>query len=333
MVGKNERQKLVRRFLRPFAVGLLALSVCVSASPASSQATAGGSVMHVVGKGETLWGIGSKYGVAVEQLIRLNELSEPDRLVVGQKLVIREGEASTHIVQRGDTLSGIARQYDVRVQDLIALNELANPDRLSVGQQLIIVPSWQRTHVVTAGDTLWDIARTYEVSVEAVSAANGLDNPRLLRIGKELVIPAIGGGDNEPVLPALSRLTDRVPTLAWPVQGRLTSGFGPRWGRMHNGIDIAAPMGTPVNAALAGTVTYSDWAGTYGMLVTIDHGNGIETRYAHLSRLLVRVGDTVQQGQRIALVGNTGDSQGPHLHFEYVIDGERRDPMNWLPQR
>lgn len=335
MFGRCARQTLGRRLVKMFVIASLAFSVSIS-TPTSNRlarAAAGGSIVHVVRQGETLWAIGARYGVSVQQLIRLNELSDPDRLVIGQRLVIREGDASIHVVSSGETLSGIAALYDVRVQDLIALNELSNPNRLVVGQELVIVPRVQRTHVVRAGDTLWDIARTYEVSVEAVTAANGVLNPRRLKIGEELIIPAVGGGDGGPVLPTIGRTTLRGPAFIWPVHGRVTSNFGPRWGRMHYGVDIAAPTGTPVYAAAAGTVTYSDWAGTYGMLVKIDHGNGVETRYAHNSQLLVKVGDKVQQGQRIALVGTTGASTGPHLHFEVVIDGERRDPLSRLPRR
>lgn len=334
MLGTFDRQNRGRDVARLGVIGLLMLAVYVCIGmPVDAAVVDRGSVMHVVEKGETLWGIGTQYGVTVEQLIRLNEMSEPDRLVVGQKLVVRQGEAKIHIVQRGETLTKIARQYGVRSHDLIALNELTTPDLLSIGQQLIIVPRWQRTHRVVAGDTLWDIAREYEVSVGAIRAANSLDDPSLLSIGKELVIPSVGGGDFGPAVPVLGRVTMGGPMMAWPVEGRITSGYGQRWGRMHYGLDIAAPIGTPVRAALAGTVTYSDWAGTYGMLVTIDHGGGVETRYAHNSGLLVKVGDRVQQGQRIALVGTTGESTGPHLHFEIVENGDRRDPITRLPPR
>lgn len=313
---------------------LLAASLTLAvAFPLPGAAQAEGGVLHVVKRGETLWDISRHYGVTVDQLVQLNELSDPSRIQVGQKLVIREGEARTHIVQKGENLTTIARLYGVRVQDLIALNELKNPNRLQVGQELIITPRVQRTHVVAAGDTLWHIARQYEVSMEAIVSANGLTNPSRLAVGQKLVIPSIGGGSDSPAVAAVSRVAEQRQTLAWPLDGRLTSRFGTRWGRMHYGIDIAAPTGTPVLAAAAGTVTYADWMGSYGMLVTIDHGNGLETRYAHNSRILVKVGDQVQRGQRIALVGSTGNSTGPHLHFEVLVNGEARDPMGWLPAR
>jgi len=328
-----------RRTTRWLVLGCLALGLTFSApvfvSPTFGHAAVepGGGVIHVVQKGETLWTIARRYGLSVDELVRLNELSDPNRIVVGQKLVIREGEARVHVVQRGETLTSIARLYGLTVQELLALNDLPNPNLLQVGQQIIVSPKVQRTHVVATGDTLWDIARRYGVSVEAIQAANGIDDPRRLRVGQSLVIPAIGGADDVAALPAATRVSSQRLALAWPADGRLTSTFGMRWERMHYGIDVAAPVGTPVYAAAAGRVTYADWAGTYGRLVIIDHGNGIETRYAHLSQILVKVGDQVQRGQRIALVGNTGNSTGPHLHFEVRVDDDPQDPLLWLPSR
>jgi len=322
-----------RRTQRRLHLALAAGLTLAVALPLTTSAQAEGGVFHVVQRGETLWDISRRYGVTIDHLVQLNELSDPNRLVVGQKLVIQEGEARTHVVRKGETLTSIARLYGVKVQDLIALNELKDPNRLVVGQELIITPRVQRTHVVETGDTLWYIARKYEVSVEAIVSVNALADPNRLRVGQKLVIPAIGGGTDAPAVASRSRTSEQGVSLVWPVDGRITSRFGTRWGRMHNGVDIAAPAGTPVLAAAPGKVTYAGWAGSYGMLVTIDHGNGVETRYAHNSRILVKVGDEVQRGQRIALVGSTGNSTGPHLHFEVLVNGENRDPLDWLPNR
>ncbi len=118
--------------------------------------------------------------------------------------------------------------------------------------------------------------------------------------------------------------------LIWPVSGPVTSGFGMRWGRMHEGIDIAASIGTPVHAAAAGTVIYASWMTGYGNLVVVDHGNGLATAYAHASALLVHVGQPVAQGQTVSLVGSTGNSTGPHLHFEVRVNGVAVDPLLYL---
>ena len=116
----------------------------------------------------------------------------------------------------------------------------------------------------------------------------------------------------------------------WPVHGVLTSGYGWRWGRMHEGIDLAVGMGTPVVAVAAGTVIVAGWFGGYGNLVVVDHGNGVSTAYGHNSSVTVGVGQFVAQGQLIAYSGNTGHSTGPHVHFEVRINGTAVDPLGYL---
>ena len=118
--------------------------------------------------------------------------------------------------------------------------------------------------------------------------------------------------------------------LVWPVSGSVTSGYGTRWGRMHEGIDIAAPSGTPIAAAAAGTVIYAGWMGGYGNLVVLDHGNGLATAYGHQSSIAVANGQTVAQGQVVGYVGSTGHSTGPHLHFEVRVNGAPVDPLGYL---
>jgi murein DD-endopeptidase MepM/ murein hydrolase activator NlpD len=116
--------------------------------------------------------------------------------------------------------------------------------------------------------------------------------------------------------------------LVWPVNGVVTSGFGMRWGRMHEGIDIAAPCGTTIRAAAAGTVIYAGWMDGYGNITVIDHGNGLATAYAHQSAIYA--GGGVSQGQAIGAVGSTGHSTGCHLHFEVRVNGSPVDPMGYL---
>ncbi len=119
--------------------------------------------------------------------------------------------------------------------------------------------------------------------------------------------------------------------LIWPVAGPITSPFGMRWGKLHPGIDIGANMGVPIHAAAAGTIVYAGWMEGYGNLTVIDHGGGIATAYGHQSKLEVSVGQQVQQGQEIGLIGSTGFSTGPHLHFEVRVNGVPVDPMGYLP--
>lgn len=116
----------------------------------------------------------------------------------------------------------------------------------------------------------------------------------------------------------------------WPCSGVVSSGFGMRWGRMHEGIDIACAYGTPVHAAAAGTVIYAGWMEGYGNLVVLDHGGGLSTAYAHASSILVSLGQHVEQGDEVSLVGATGHATGPHLHFEVRVNGTAVDPLSYL---
>ncbi len=118
--------------------------------------------------------------------------------------------------------------------------------------------------------------------------------------------------------------------MVWPVSGTLTSGFGQRWGRMHEGIDIAGASGTPIAAAAAGTVIVAGWNGGYGNMVVVDHGGGISTAYGHMSSLAVSVGQSVGQGTVVGGMGTTGHSTGVHLHFEVRVNGAATNPLAYL---
>ena len=132
-----------------------------------------------------------------------------------------------------------------------------------------------------------------------------------------------GGGGSGPPNPGAS--------LAWPAGGVVTSGFGPRWGRMHQGIDIAAASGTPVYAAAGGVVIQAGFNGGYGNWVVIDHGSGLSTVYAHHTSLTVSSGQRVSAGTQVGFMGSTGNSTGPHVHFEVRINGTPYDPLIYLP--
>ena len=135
----------------------------------------------------------------------------------------------------------------------------------------------------------------------------------------------------------VERGTKIPPTYLKPISGgRLSSGFGRRKAptrrasTYHRGIDWATPVGTAVMASSAGTVSKAGWGSGYGYVVYIDHGDGRQTRYGHLSKVLVKQGQTVSQGQKIALSGNTGVSTGPHIHFEILINGAQVNPLDYL---
>jgi murein DD-endopeptidase MepM/ murein hydrolase activator NlpD len=140
---------------------------------------------------------------------------------------------------------------------------------------------------------------------------------------------ASGGFDEYPV-PQPNDTTPSAAGYVWPANGMVSSPFGPRWGRMHEGLDIAAPVGRPVRAAKAGIVTTAAPLGAYGNLIVIEHAPGEETRYGHLSAFDVAKGTPVAIGQVIGRIGNTGRSTGPHLHFEIRLGGFAQDPLTLL---
>lgn len=141
--------------------------------------------------------------------------------------------------------------------------------------------------------------------------------------------------DSRIVTPAIAREvhigTKKRPDFIMPVDNyTITSYVGPRWGRSHNGIDLAVPVGTPVSSSGSGTIIQCGWNGGYGISVYVDHGNGIVTRYGHLSEAAVTVGQTVAQGDDLGLSGNTGNSTGPHLHFEMRVDDVVVNPLEYI---
>jgi len=159
------------------------------------------------------------------------------------------------------------------------------------------------------------------------AAAQGGDARQALREAQLALLPAALAD-----LPSVDLASQR---FVYPLRGTLSSGFGWRnvsvnGNRYHAGIDLAAPLGTPVRAARDGLVVRAGWWGTYGYVVVIDHGDGAETRYAHLSSFAVAAGDAVRQGDVIGAVGSTGASTGPHLHFEIRFEGAAVDPLPYL---
>lgn len=165
--------------------------------------------------------------------------------------------------------------------------------------------------------------------LEAIGA-DIVNEVRLLQ-GEENFLLEILGYDSLPGdVPLFSDAPASASGLIWPTEGVLTSHFGMRWGAMHQGIDIGAPTGTPIYAANDGRVIFSGTQGGYGKIIIIDHGEGFHTAYAHQSRLVSVAGDSVQRGQIIGLVGSTGNSTGPHLHFETRINGSPVNPLMLL---
>ena len=264
----------------------------------------------------------------------------------------------TYVVEKGDVWSVIAQDNNMTNSDLLALNPGYDIDRLQIGDELLIsnavpyltVRSVQMEYYVAdipyeieyvdddsmyIGDTRIITKGEYgKANTEAKVTYEGVTE-----VEREIISQDIF---QEPVTEIQARGTKERPSWAptgsfrWPVSGgTITSRYGSRkiFGgtSFHGGIDIAKSYGTDVVAADGGEVIYAGWMGSYGYLVQIDHQNGYVTYYAHNSSLLVSVGDKVYKGQHIAEMGSTGRSTGNHCHFEVRYNGERRNPMDYLP--
>lgn len=198
-------------------------------------------------------------------------------------------------------------------------------------------------HVVQPGENLFRIAQSYNLGYEELARVNGIKDPRRITVGQRIFVPARdrsqraeearsgpSKGDESSV--ENESTIDRQRVFLWPVSGSLNSGFGPRGSGFHDGVDIAAPEGTPIRAVEQGEVIFSNQLRGYGNMVIIRHRGGIVSVYAHNQVNLVREGQQVERGDTIARVGSTGRVTGPHLHFEIRKNNLAQDPMHYLPR-
>nr|MBC7244903.1 M23 family metallopeptidase [Chloroflexota bacterium] len=242
----------------------------------------------------------------------------------------------TYTVEAGDNVSTIAEKFGVSVETILWANGNLedNPDYLDIGDVLTILPVSGVYHTVVKGDTLESIAEKYKVRVEDITSYEGnyLQEPYTITVGQKLIVP---GGRKPYQVRHVVAWSGPIPENAkrgtgkfgWPVSGYITQ----RYSEVHPAVDIGVPEGTPVKAADSGYIAVVGRSDTgYGRYVLIDHGNGFQTVYAHLSVIYVEVGHSVGKGQTIGLSGNTGKSTGPHLHFEIKLNGVRRNPFIYL---
>jgi len=288
--------------------------------------------------------------VPVTDSVTIEELSS--QLSIDETRLARLNKVDEdHRFDKGDWLA-------LPTSELRALSHLASID---VTAARSIPPQQQRriplssSGVVRFGDTLAEIARRYGMTLAELLRLNpGLETARLVvgsqvRLAQSAPLPTLrpvlglnpvgSGGTSWPETPQFTPGDGfegpRSSAFIWPAEGEFTSGYGWRWGRMHKGIDVANSVGTPIRAVQDGQVSFAGWDdGGYGYLVKITHADGTVTVYAHNSRLLVQTGEFVRQGQNISLMGSTGRSTGPHLHFEVRPAGQSAvNPMQFLPPR
>lgn len=271
----------------------------------------------------------------------------------GQTLNGDVQEAVIYTVKNGDTLSSVAEQYQITIDQLRQYNPELEGDMLVTGQKLTISQSKSWLSVRTEEPISYEEEIPFETKVEQTDELY-LDDVEVVQEGQngakqvDALVIKIDGKETEtrtvkeevtkePVAKIERHGTKERPrdvatgSFIRPTGGYLSSGFGARWGTVHQGLDLANTMGSPIVASDGGKVIYSAFnTGGYGYLVIIDHENGYQTYYAHCSKLLVSVGDRVAQGDEIALIGSTGDSTGPHCHFEVRLNGTPQNPANYI---
>jgi murein DD-endopeptidase MepM/ murein hydrolase activator NlpD len=342
-----------------------------------------GSVYRVE-LGDTVAKIARSYGVSMQELLSINNISDANIIFVGQQLTvpgssqvaglpsaveslvaaapmitptlsvaprrslavqtvpsltaIAPATAATQEQGYVDTLVSEIRQLRQRYQSQsgspIATLPIPAPAKLAVTPAPAAIAKGVRVNpefrAGTVARSVAPAAKPANQLVASASLGSQSYEPLVQTLLGKAVSPELPGLNSDSLLP-----DGAMAGFIWPAKGQFTSGYGWRWGRMHKGVDIAANEGTPIHAAAGGVVTYSAWNdGGYGNLVEITHPDGTITMYAHNSRLLVRSGERVRQGQQISEMGNTGFSTGPHLHFEIRTPGQGAvNPVSYLPKQ
>lgn len=280
----------------------------------------------------------------------------PEEIVDEEKMLtlLSKGtlEDKKYIVKKGDTISGLAVKFDLTTKQVFQLNPQLKSDLIHIGDEInvtLVKPylTVQTTEVVTKEEVIpFKIVYKPDNSMfvnETKTIKEGKEGIKEVEytIVKEngVVVNTEVLKENiiqEPIEKVMFKGTKIVPSrgsgvLLWPTNGGfITSYFGPRWGSVHNGIDIAGTNNYSIEAADNGAVIFADWKGGYGKTVMIDHNNGMVTLYAHLKSISVESGTKVAKGQTIGIMGNTGRSTGTHLHFEVHINSEPRNPLNYV---
>jgi murein DD-endopeptidase MepM/ murein hydrolase activator NlpD len=275
--------------------------------PAKQKALLGAEQIqqYVVKDGDTIWDVARALGIDMEQIAQANPGIKLDELSIGQTLKLKKA---------APLLTVVATRLETVREEIPYQVEVKKDDSLLFGEKKIITPgeSGERevTYLVIRENGLETDRQVLEAKV-----AREVKN-EVVAMGSVTLLASRGGGSAR---------------LDWPAAGIVTSHYGMRWGSMHKGIDIGAGYGSNVTAAAGGTVIAAGWDGGYGMAVDISHGGGLITKYAHLSSIGVSPGQSVGRGEVIGQVGSTGNSTGPHLHFEVIIGGQTYNPLDYLP--
>ncbi len=235
-------------------------------------------------------------------------------------------DMSVYVVRNGDSISQVAEMFDISIDTILSVNDMKKGDKLKEGDVLLILPFSGIEHTVAKGQTLKGIASQYKVDLDEILLANDIDVDSKLVVGEKLMIPGAGLlNDTKPKSGGGSIVkkggSSSMPTVAGYFKNPVPNGRKSRGvTSSHKGVDIAAPIGTPIYASASGRVLTArmGWNGAYGNMVILQHSNGTRTLYGHMTKLGTTTGAQVSQGEIIGYVGNTGRSTGPHLHFEVL---------------
>ncbi|SDE53894.1 Murein DD-endopeptidase MepM and murein hydrolase activator NlpD, contain LysM domain [Thermus arciformis] len=286
--------------------------------------------------GDTLASLAQRFGLSPLDLVSANpSLESLDRLVAGSVIYIPKGAKGLLVsLPEGETLVSLAQRFGLSPLRVAQANGVKDPTALRPGD-LVLLPG------VQAKTTYERLLAKQEEERRARLEAERRRQEELRRLAEErrrqeaLRQAQVQRRQAQASRPQVRRVSYQEGGMRWPLSGfRITTYFGQRgaFQRYHTGIDLAAPYGTPIVAAKAGQVEVAGWSSWgYGFHVVLDHGGGVETLYAHMSRIAVRPGAWVEAGQVIGYVGSTGWSTGPHLHFEVRVGGVARNPLAYLP--
>ena len=260
-------------------------------------------------------------------------ITDAEGIAINAGLLSQPVEYQTYTVKSGDTISGITKKFGLtNISTLISVNDIGNVRQLGAGQKLKIPSVDGIVYTVKSGDTLDKIATANNIKLENILDVNELST-ETLTVGQQLFLPGVGLDQK-----TLQSRMGELFILPISASFRWSSPYGwradPFTGvqSFHTGTDMACPEGTPILAAMSGKISDVGSNRTYGNYIIINHGNGYQTLYAHMSKTIAKKGQWVSQGTKIGLVGSTGYSTGPHLHFMVYKNGNRIDPMTVLKQ-
>ncbi|MEW5822230.1 MAG: peptidoglycan DD-metalloendopeptidase family protein [Cyanobacteriota bacterium] len=308
--------------------------------------------------------------LAIASQFAVNNNNKQEDLLDSRKLAAVNWNVNGHVTEiEKDNIKSLISSGQIKVLPKgkisnsniqLITNSASLPNKsLSPDDSLMLISSNSITHTVYQGESILSISQKYKVSISDLISSNPDTDLINIKPGDKLDIPNTMEAVIEDTTRRPSRVYSKIPRnllasrsmssttrnetynyiststggrMLWPLPAsrKISSRYGPRWGGFHPGIDITAPTGTPIVATRDGVVISSGWEGGYGKCVIIDHGNGISTRYAHASALLVSAGQAVTAGQIIARLGSTGWSTGPHLHYEVLVNGRHNNPMSFF---